>query len=70
MPVAKTILSFTSNAVSWNPMEAMNFATCSEDHNIYLWDMRRMDRALNVLKDHVAAVMVRLLLMLTCYFFL
>lgn len=26
MPLAKTILNFASNKISWNPMEAMNFA--------------------------------------------
>lgn len=57
MPVKKTILNFASNSISWNPMEAFNFAVASEDHNIYIFDMRKMDRALNVLKDHVAAVM-------------
>lgn len=56
-PVTKTILSFATNRVAWSPMEAFNLATASEDHNIYLFDMRRFDRALNVLKDHVAAVM-------------
>ncbi|ORY55078.1 U3 small nucleolar RNA associated protein [Pseudomassariella vexata] len=57
MPVAKTVLKFATNAIAWNPMEAFNFASASEDHNCYIFDMRRMDRALNVLKDHVAAVM-------------
>jgi len=38
-------------------MEAFNFAAANEDHNIYIFDMRKLDRALNVLKDHVAAVM-------------
>ncbi|TVY59668.1 Protein sof1, partial [Lachnellula suecica] len=57
MPLAKTILKFASNKISWNPMEAMNFAVANEDHNIYIFDMRKMDRALNVLKDHVAAVL-------------
>ncbi|KAK3177287.1 Protein sof1 [Lecanicillium sp. MT-2017a] len=56
-PVAKTILSFATNQIAWSPMEAFNMATASEDHNVYLFDMRRFDRALNVLKDHVAAVM-------------
>ncbi|KAH8596889.1 WD40-repeat-containing domain protein [Bisporella sp. PMI_857] len=55
--LAKTVLNFTSNAISWNPMEAFNFAVANEDHNVYIFDMRKMDRALNVLKDHVAAVM-------------
>ncbi|KAI5308225.1 rRNA-processing protein sof1 [Ascosphaera atra] len=57
MPVSKAILSLASNSIAWNPMEAFNFAVGSEDHNIYIFDMRKMDRALNVLKDHVAAVM-------------
>ncbi|KAI9046771.1 hypothetical protein LZ554_009508 [Drepanopeziza brunnea f. sp. 'monogermtubi'] len=57
MPLARTILKFAGNSISWNPMEAMNFAVASEDHNVYIFDARKMDRALNVLKDHVAAVM-------------
>ncbi|KAK2750933.1 rRNA-processing protein sof1 [Myotisia sp. PD_48] len=56
-PVAKSILKLASNSISWNPMEAFNFAVANEDHNVYIFDMRKMDRALNVLKDHVAAVM-------------
>ena len=28
-------------------MEAFNFACASEDHNMYLFDLRKMDRALN-----------------------
>ena len=56
-PLSKAVLSLASNAIAWNPMEAMNFAVANEDHNIYIFDMRKMNRALNVLKDHVAAVM-------------
>ncbi|KAL8776413.1 MAG: hypothetical protein Q9203_003325 [Teloschistes exilis] len=56
-PLSKSTLSFATNKIAWNPMEAFNFAACSEDHNIYLFDMRKLTRALNVLKDHVAAVM-------------
>ncbi|KAM0276883.1 hypothetical protein ACHAQH_006301 [Verticillium albo-atrum] len=57
MPLTRTTLNFACNAISWNPMEAFNFAVGSEDHNIYIFDMRKFDRALNVLKDHVASVM-------------
>ncbi|KKA27114.1 hypothetical protein TD95_005198 [Thielaviopsis punctulata] len=53
----KFILKFASNAVSWNPMESYNMAVASEDHNVYIFDTRMWDRALNVLQDHVAAVM-------------
>ncbi len=56
-PLHKTVLALASNSISWNPMEAFNFAVANEDHNIYIFDMRKMSRALNVLKDHVAAVM-------------
>ncbi|KAL6860982.1 WD40-repeat-containing domain protein [Trichoderma novae-zelandiae] len=55
--VAKTVLTFACNRIAWSPMEAFNFAAASEDHNVYLFDMRKMDRARNVLKGHVAAVM-------------
>lgn len=56
-PLHKVVLKLSSNALAWNPMEAFNFAVANEDHNIYIFDMRKMERALNVLKDHVAAVM-------------
>ncbi|KAK1772477.1 U3 small nucleolar RNA associated protein [Phialemonium atrogriseum] len=56
-PILKTVLNFSSNKIVFNPMEAMNLAVANEDHNIYIFDMRKFDRALNVLKDHVAAVM-------------
>lgn len=56
-PVAKSVLTFACNRIAWSPMEAFNFAAASEDHNVYLFDMRKIDRARNVLKGHVAAVM-------------
>ena len=56
-PLSKTTLTLASNAISWNPMEAFNFAVANEDHSVYMFDMRRIDRALNVFKGHVAAVM-------------
>jgi WD repeat and SOF domain-containing protein 1 len=56
-PLHRNVLNFASNSIAWNPMEAFNFAVGNEDHNIYVFDMRNMKRALNVLKGHVAAVM-------------
>ncbi|KAK3652178.1 Protein sof1 [Elasticomyces elasticus] len=56
-PLHRSVLTLASNAISWNPMEAFNLALANEDHNIYLFDMRNLSRALNVLKDHVSAVM-------------
>lgn len=56
-PVQKLVTTLNNNALAWNPMEAYVFASASEDHNAYLYDMRNLKRALNVLQDHVAAVL-------------
>lgn len=56
-PLSKLVLQMRTNALAWNPMEAYYFAAANEDHRAYIFDMRRMDRAVNVLKDHVGAVM-------------
>lgn len=56
-PIHRLTLKMNTNKISWNPMEAMNFAAANEDHRIYLFDARNLSRALNVCKDHVAAVM-------------
>ncbi|KAK3683979.1 WD40-repeat-containing domain protein [Podospora appendiculata] len=57
LPVIKTVLKFASNRIVFNPMEAMNMAVASEDHNIYMFDARNFDKAQNIQKGHVAAVM-------------
>lgn len=31
-----------SNAISWNPMEAMKFVVANEDGNLYTYDMRNL----------------------------
>ncbi|KAH9822042.1 protein sof1-like [Teratosphaeria destructans] len=56
-PLHRSVLALASNAIAWNPMEAFNLALANEDHNIYMFDMRNLSRALNIFKDHVAAVM-------------
>lgn len=56
-PLRKLTLSMRSNAICWNPMEAFNFTVANEDTNCYTFDMRKMDTACNVLRDHVSAVM-------------
>lgn len=56
-PLHRSIMTMSSNSIAWNPMEPFNFAIANEDHNIYMFDSRNLSRALNVLKDHVAAVM-------------
>lgn len=56
-PTQKLVQTMRTNAIQWNPIEAFNFVTASEDHNLYYYDMRYMKKALNVFKDHVAAVL-------------
>eukprot|EP00834_Sanchytrium_tribonematis_P000426 NODE_8_length_66115_cov_0.981823.p11 type:complete len:465 gc:universal NODE_8_length_66115_cov_0.981823:3088-4482(+) len=56
-PIHKVILNMSVNNLSWNPMEAMNFVVANEDHNSYLFDIRKLNRAFNIYKGHVNAVM-------------
>lgn len=56
-PIHKTLLRMRSNAVSWNPAEPYYFACANEDHNGYVFDMRNMRSACNVLSGAVGAVM-------------
>lgn len=55
--VRKMTMKRNSNALAWNPMEAFNFTVASEDHNLYTFDMRNLNIALNVHVDHVGAVL-------------
>ena len=48
VPVRKCVLEMNSNAVAWNPLEAMMFTVANEDHNLYTFDMRRLDSPLQV----------------------
>jgi DDB1- and CUL4-associated factor 13 len=50
-------MKMRTNAICWNPMEAFNFTAANEDHNLYTFDMRKMDKAKVVHKDHVSAVL-------------
>lgn len=56
-PTQKLVQTMRTNAIEWNPIEAFNFVTANEDHNLYYYDMRYMKKALNVFRDHVAAVL-------------
>ncbi|OZJ04087.1 hypothetical protein BZG36_03394 [Bifiguratus adelaidae] len=56
-PLAKLLMQLKANAIAWNPMEAFNFVVGSEDHNCYMFDMRKMTSATNVLKGHQGAVL-------------
>jgi hypothetical protein len=38
-------------------MEPFHFTLASEDHNLYTFDMRKLDHAITVHNDHVSAVL-------------
>ncbi|EMR10665.1 hypothetical protein PNEG_01365 [Pneumocystis murina B123] len=56
-PLSKLITQLRTNSICFNPMEAFSFAAASDDHNCYIYDIRNLTFAKNVLKDHVSAVM-------------
>ena len=44
-PVRKIVMQTKTNAMSWNPMEPLNFVVANEDCNLYSYDMRKLDTA-------------------------
>ena len=54
--ISKVILQMKSNSLSWNPMEPYYFTVANEDHNCYTFDMRKLEKSVNILKDHASAV--------------
>ncbi|OEH78641.1 wd g-beta repeat-containing protein [Cyclospora cayetanensis] len=56
-PIRRVLMKMRTNAISWNPMEPINFTVANEDHNLYTYDMRKLSEALRVHKDFVNAVL-------------
>lgn len=56
-PVKKIIMQTKTNAICWNPLEAVNFTAANEDCNCYSFDARKLSEAKCVHQDHVSAVM-------------
>ena len=57
VPMRKFMLPMKSNKLAWNPREPFNFVLANEDHNLYTFDMRNLEQAIMIHKDHVSAVM-------------
>jgi len=55
-PIRRVVMNLKTNSIAWNPMEAMVFTVANEDYNLYAFDMRKLDRPLNVQMDHTGAV--------------
>lgn len=56
-PLRKVVLEMRSNALSFNPMRAMQFTVANENFNLYTFDMRNLKTALQAHTDHVGAVL-------------
>lgn len=52
----RVVMNLKTNVIAWNPMEAMVFTVGSEDYNMYAFDLRKLDRPVNVQMDHAGAV--------------
>lgn len=55
--IQRVVAAMRPNSLSWNPVEPFMFASAHDDHNAYLWDMRKLSSAANIYKDHVSSVM-------------
>ena len=56
-PLKKVTLKNKSSCAAWNPYEPLNFTIGNEDSNCYTFDMRKLEQASLIHKDHVAAVL-------------
>ena len=56
-PLRKVTLEMRSNAISFNPMRAMQFTVANENFNLYTFDIRNLKTALQAHTDHVGAVL-------------
>lgn len=55
-PVQKIYMANKCSCICWNPIEPINFTVGSDDTNCYSFDMRKMDKAKVIHKDHISAV--------------
>ncbi|OQR79862.1 DDB1- and CUL4-associated factor 13-like [Tropilaelaps mercedesae] len=56
-PLRKVVLEMRCNALAFNPMQAMHFTVANENYNLYTFDMRSLNKALQSHTDHVGAVL-------------
>jgi WD repeat and SOF domain-containing protein 1 len=56
-PLKRLFLKNKSSAICWNPYEPINFVVGNEDSNCYTFDMRKLDEAKMIHKDHTNAIL-------------
>ncbi|KAF6001340.1 rRNA-processing protein sof1 [Cyanidiococcus yangmingshanensis] len=55
--LARHRLPMRCNDAAWNPMEPFQLAVACDDHDAYLFDIRRLDRVRQVYRGHVGPVL-------------
>lgn len=55
-PVQRVTMPNKSMCLCFNPIEPINFTVGNDDSNSYSFDMRKMDKARTIHKDHIGAV--------------
>ena len=53
----KLLLKNKSSAICWNPYEPINFTVGNEDGNAYTFDMRKLEQAKMIHKDHISGIL-------------
>ncbi|EJU01243.1 WD40 repeat-like protein [Dacryopinax primogenitus] len=53
----RLVLQLRANALSWHPTQPTVMLLASEDHNLYTFDIRKLESPTQIYKGHVAAVM-------------
>ncbi|CAI2369626.1 unnamed protein product [Moneuplotes crassus] len=61
-PLKRLFLKNKSSCLTWNPYEPINFVVGNEDSNCYTFDMRKLDEAKMIHKDHTNAIHLNCLL--------
>jgi WD repeat and SOF domain-containing protein 1 len=56
-PLKRLFLKNKSSCLCWNPYEPINFVVGNEDSNCYTFDMRKLDEAKMIHKDHTNAIL-------------
>eukprot|EP01132_Coremiostelium_polycephalum_P006105 gene6105-7608_t len=56
-PAQKLITNMRSNSIAWNPTESYMIALANEDENVYQYDIRNLNKAITVHRDHVGPVL-------------
>jgi WD repeat and SOF domain-containing protein 1 len=53
----RIVMQMKSNSLAWNPTLPTVLLLASEDHNLYTFDLRKLETPTQIYKGHVAGAM-------------